>query len=144
MTVTCWGICRSSDMSRALVTKCQVTGCTRSIWLRCINIDTLFTSFGFWLTFDWSLFLRVKLTIFQHWFRHWLGVEKIFIYRFNIWISLYTSDLFVAIWPNRQIRYWQNNIKRRAVRRSSEDIVFDETRMSIWIPFNSPVLLFAI
>ena len=25
--------------------------------------------FELWLKFDWSLFLRVKLTIFQHWFR---------------------------------------------------------------------------
>ena len=26
-------------------------------------------SFVFWLKFHWSLFLRVQLTIFQHWFR---------------------------------------------------------------------------
>ena len=25
--------------------------------------------YGFWLTFHWSLFLGVQLTIFQHWFR---------------------------------------------------------------------------
>ena len=29
-----------------------------------------------WLDFQWSLFLRVLLTIFQHWFRWWLGAEQ--------------------------------------------------------------------
>ena len=28
------------------------------------------------LYFDWSLFLRVQLTIFQHWFRKWLGADQ--------------------------------------------------------------------
>ena len=28
--------------------------------------------FVFWLKFHWSLFLRVQLTISQHWFRQWL------------------------------------------------------------------------
>ena len=32
--------------------------------------------FDFWLKFHWSLFLRVQLTITQHWFRWWLGAEK--------------------------------------------------------------------
>ena len=30
----------------------------------------------FWLQFHWSLFLRVQLTIFQHWFRWWLGADQ--------------------------------------------------------------------
>ena len=29
----------------------------------------------FWLKFHWSLFLRVELTIAQHWLRQWLGTE---------------------------------------------------------------------
>ena len=32
-------------------------------------------SFVFWLKCHWSLFLRVKFTITQHWFRWWLGAE---------------------------------------------------------------------
>ena len=32
-------------------------------------------SFVFWFEFHWSLFLRVQLTIIQHWFRWWLGDE---------------------------------------------------------------------
>ena len=31
--------------------------------------------FVFWFEFHWSLFLRVQLTITQHWFRWWLGAE---------------------------------------------------------------------
>ena len=30
----------------------------------------------FWLKFHWNLFLRVQLTIFQHWFRYWLGAVQ--------------------------------------------------------------------
>ena len=33
-------------------------------------------SFVLWLKFHWSLFLRVKLAITQHWFRLWLGAEQ--------------------------------------------------------------------
>ena len=33
-------------------------------------------SFVFWLRFHWSLFLRFQLTIFQHWFRQWLGTSR--------------------------------------------------------------------
>ena len=29
--------------------------------------------YEFHLKFHWSLFLRFQLTIFQHWFRYWLG-----------------------------------------------------------------------
>ena len=32
--------------------------------------------FEFRLKFHWSLFLRVQLTIFQHWFRKWLGANQ--------------------------------------------------------------------
>ena len=30
----------------------------------------------FWLRFQWSWFLRVLLTIFQHWFWQWLGADQ--------------------------------------------------------------------
>ena len=32
--------------------------------------------FEFRLKFHWSLFLRFQLTIFQHWFRYWLGAAQ--------------------------------------------------------------------
>ena len=31
---------------------------------------------AFWFEFRWSLFLKVQLTISQHWFRYWLGIEQ--------------------------------------------------------------------
>ena len=30
----------------------------------------------FWFKFHWSLFLGVQLTIFQQWFREWLGADQ--------------------------------------------------------------------
>ena len=34
-----------------------------------VTFSNAFSQIEFWLTFHWSLFLRVRLTIFQHWFR---------------------------------------------------------------------------
>ena len=39
----------------------------------------------FRLKFHWSLFLRVLLTIFQHWFRWWLGADKATSHYQNQW-----------------------------------------------------------
>ena len=39
----------------------------------------------FWLRFHWSLFLRVKLTILQHWFRQWLGAVQATSHCLNQW-----------------------------------------------------------
>ena len=33
-------------------------------------------SFVFWFEFQWSLFLRIQLITFQHWFRKWLGTDQ--------------------------------------------------------------------
>ena len=40
---------------------------------------------AFWLKFSWTLFLRVQLTISQHWFRHWLGAEQATSHCLNQW-----------------------------------------------------------
>ena len=37
------------------------------------------------LKFHWSLFLRVQLTIFQHWFRKWLGAVQVTTHFRNQW-----------------------------------------------------------
>ena len=60
--------------------------------------------FEFWLKFHCSLFLRVKLTIFQHWFRKWLGAEQATSHYLNQWWldqrriyeSLGLSELIIA------------------------------------------------
>ena len=41
--------------------------------------------FEFRLKFHWSLFLRVQLTIFQHWFRLWLGAVQATSHYLNQW-----------------------------------------------------------
>ena len=39
----------------------------------------------FRLKFQWSLFIRVQLIIFQHWFRWWLGAFQATIHYLNQW-----------------------------------------------------------
>ena len=39
----------------------------------------------FLLRFHWSLFLRVQLTIFEHWFRQWLGAGQATSHYLNQW-----------------------------------------------------------
>ena len=43
----------------------------------------------FRLKFHWRLFLRVELTIFQHWFRWWLGAVQATSYYLNRWWLAY-------------------------------------------------------
>ena len=45
--------------------------------------------YKFQLRFHWSLFLRVQLTIFQHWFRYWLGAGQATSHYLNQWWLLY-------------------------------------------------------
>ena len=41
------------------------------------------------LKFHWSLFLRFQLTIFQHWFRKWLGSDQAPSHYLNQWWIVY-------------------------------------------------------
>ena len=43
----------------------------------------------FQLRFHWSLFLRVQLTIIQHWFRYWLGAGQATSHYLNRWWLVY-------------------------------------------------------
>ena len=45
--------------------------------------------FEFRLKFHWNLFLRVQLTIFQHWFRWWLGAVQATSHYLNQWWLIY-------------------------------------------------------
>ena len=45
--------------------------------------------FEFCLRFRWSLFLRVQLTIFHHWFRWWLGADQATSHYLNQWWLVY-------------------------------------------------------
>ena len=43
------------------------------------------TMYEFHLKFQWSLFLRVQLTIFQQWFRKWPGADEATSHYLNPW-----------------------------------------------------------
>ena len=45
--------------------------------------------FNFRLRFPWRLFPRFQLTIFQHWFRWWLGAGEATSHYLNQWWSVY-------------------------------------------------------
>ena len=45
--------------------------------------------FEYRLKFHWNLFLRVQLTIFQHWFRWWLGAVQATSHYLNQWWLVY-------------------------------------------------------
>ena len=45
--------------------------------------------YRFRLRFHWSLFPRAQLTIFQHWFRSWLGADQATSHYLNQWWSVY-------------------------------------------------------
>ena len=44
--------------------------------------------YEFRLKVHWNLFKRVKLTIFQHWFREWLGADQATCHYLNQWCLL--------------------------------------------------------
>ena len=45
--------------------------------------------YEFWLRFHCSLFIRVQLTIFQNWFRYWLGTDQATSHYLNQWWLVY-------------------------------------------------------
>ena len=52
--------------------------------------------FEFRLKFHWSLFLKVKSTIFQHWFWSWLGAKQRTSHHLNQWWPSSTTHLCVT------------------------------------------------
>ena len=49
------------------------------------NVFSLMKMYEFWLRFQWSLFPGVQLTIFQYWFRQWLGADQVTSHYLNQW-----------------------------------------------------------
>ena len=49
------------------------------------NASSWMKMFELRLKFHWSLFPKVHLTIFQHWFRKWLGAEQATSHYLNQW-----------------------------------------------------------
>ena len=51
--------------------------------------------FAFLIQFDWSLFLRIQLTIIQHRFRKWLGADQATSHYLNQWWSMLLTHISV-------------------------------------------------
>ena len=76
------GFPATSLTTTTTTTKTTTTTTTTTPWqngrhftddiFRCIFVNE---KFSILLKFHWSLFLRVRLTITQHWYRYWLGAE---------------------------------------------------------------------
>ena len=56
----------------------------------------------FRLRFHWSLFIRVQLTLFQHWFRQWLGAGQATSHCLNQWWLVYWR-IYVSLGLNELI-----------------------------------------
>ena len=73
------------------------------------TFSTAFSSikmFEFRLQFHWSLFPRVQLTIFQHWFRSWLGAVQATSHYLNQWWLVYRR---IYAWLGlNELRQWLN------------------------------------
>ena len=71
------------------------------------------------LKFHWNWFLGVQLTIFQHWFRWWLGTDQWWLVYWRTYASLGLSDLnpctiqtFMSVWIVQACQFlniWHTN-----------------------------------
>ena len=53
------------------------------------NVFSWMKMYEFRFGFHWNLFLEVQLTIFQHWFRQWLGADQATSHYLNQWWVFY-------------------------------------------------------
>ena len=53
------------------------------------NVFSSVKMFELWWKFHWSLFLRVQSSVFQHWFRWWLGAVQVTSHYLDQWWLVY-------------------------------------------------------
>ena len=76
--------------------------------------DDIFNEFSwikmyeFWLKFHRSLFPRVQLTIFQYWFRKWLGADQVTSHYLNCWFTM-TAYIFEKWWNSNMYQIQTKN-----------------------------------
>ena len=82
--------------------RCLLTHCGRDKMAAIFH--TTFSNGFSWLKmywfqfkFHWSLFLWVQLTIFQHWFRQWLGADQATNHYLNQWWSRSLTHICVTL-----------------------------------------------
>ena len=61
--------------------------------------------YEFRLKFHWSLFLRFQLTIFQHWFRYWLGADQATSHYLKRWWLVYWR-IYASLGLNALKKLW--------------------------------------
>ena len=76
--------------------------------------------YGFRFNFNWSLFLRVQLTLFQHWFRKLLGADQATShYLYQWWSNLLThicvTRLLCNLKPHTSMYLWGRHNDRGEV-----------------------------
>ena len=91
------------------------------------NTFSWMKTYEFRLRFHWSLFSRVQLTIFQHWFRWWLGADQATSHYLNKWWLVYwrirTSLRLNELNHNNLLPCWRHNC---------EDFFFALMEMYLW------------
>ena len=60
------------------------------------NVFSSINVIEFWLKFHWSVFLKPQLTIFQHWFRWWLGVVQAAGHYMNQWWLFFPMHICIT------------------------------------------------
>ena len=88
-TLTYWGRDKMDAIS-------QTTFSSAFSWMK---------MFEFRLKFHWSLFLRVQLTIIQHWFRWWLGADQVTSHYLNHWWLVFWR-IYASPGLNELIQAW--------------------------------------
>ena len=63
-----------------------------------------------WLNFHWNSLLRVQLTIFQHWFRKWLGADEATSHYPNQWWLDYRRIYAALGLSELNCRHWDKFI----------------------------------
>ena len=74
--------------------------------------------FEFRLKFHWSLFLKVRWTIFQYWFRYWLGAVQATSHYLNQWWLVYRrihTSLHFGYTPESWRNIWQYDLSKLAL-----------------------------
>ena len=69
------------------------------------NVFSWMKILEFWLKFHWSLLTKVQLTIFQHWFRYWLGADQATSHYLNQWWLDY--QCIYASFSLNELTHWQ-------------------------------------
>ena len=71
------------------------------------NAISWMKTYGFHLQFHWILLPRVQLTIFQHWFREWIGAVQATSHDLNQSWSVYNANVHYAASMSKMLSYFE-------------------------------------